>query len=114
MAGRRRMVDIGKPQGSEGNVGKVEKKMSIVKQRLANLWRRQTIEPNPPRLWPNQYPDSRMVMTIREPMKISGTMLLPGRYACRPLNLGTQHSLVQIFNEDLTRLVVTLAPMSEN
>jgi len=46
--------------------------MSIVKRRLTSLRRRQTTAPNPPRPWPIQYPDSRMLITIREPLKISG------------------------------------------
>jgi hypothetical protein len=88
--------------------------MNIVKRRLTSLWRRQTTAPNPPRPWPIQYPDSRMLITIREPLKISGTLLLPGRYALQPLDPEAEHTLVQIFNEDHSRLVATLTAVSHN
>ena len=87
--------------------------MSIVKRRLTNLWRRRTTTPNPPRPWPGQFPD-RMFVTISEPMKISGTVLLPGAYAFRPLDTGADRPLVQIFNEDQTRLVATFPAVSNN
>ena len=88
--------------------------MNIVKRRLTRLWRRQTTVPNPPRPWPIQYPDNRMLITISEPLKISGTLLLPGRYALRPLDPGAEHTLVHIFNEDQTRIVATLPAVSDN
>jgi len=87
--------------------------MSIVKRRLTSLWRRQTAAPNPPRPWPGQFPD-RIFVTISEPMKISGTVLLPGTYAFRPLDTGADRPLVQIFNEDQTRLVATFPAVSNN
>ena len=87
--------------------------MSIVKRRLTSLWRRQTTAPNPPRPWPGLFPD-RMFVTISEPMKISGTVLLPGTYAFRPLDTGADRPLVQIFNEDQTRLVATFPAVSNN
>jgi hypothetical protein len=86
--------------------------MSILKRRLTNLWRRQTTTP-PPQPWPCQFPD-RIFVTIGEPTKISGTVLLPGRYAFRPLDPGTERTPVQIFNEDQTRLVATLPAVSDN
>jgi len=88
--------------------------MNIVKRRLTSLWRRQTTAPNPPRPWPIQYPDSRMLITISEPLKISGTLLLPGTYAFRPLDTGADRPLVQLFNEDQTRLVATFPAVSNN
>jgi hypothetical protein len=87
--------------------------MSIVKRRLTRLWRRETTAPNPPRPWPGQFPD-RIFVTISEPMKISGTVLLPGTYAFRPLDTGAERPLVQIFNEDQTRLVATFPAVSNN
>jgi len=87
--------------------------MNIVKRRLTRLWRRETTAPNPPRPWPGQFPD-RIFVTISEPMKISGTVLLPGTYAFRPLDTGADRPLVQIFNEDQTRLVATFPAVSNN
>jgi hypothetical protein len=84
--------------------------MDILKRRLNDLWRRETAAPSPPHPWPVQCPDSKIIVTICEPMKISGTVLLPGRYAFRPLDPGTERSAVQIFNEDQTRLFATVAP----
>ena len=87
--------------------------MSFLKRRLTSLWQRQTTTPNPPRPRAGQFPDG-MFVTIRAPIKISGTVLLPGRYAFRPLNPGAERTLVQIFNEDLTRLVATFPAVSDN
>jgi len=81
--------------------------MNILKRRLTHLWSRQTSRPNPPHSWPRQFPD-RTFVTIGEPMKISGTVLLPGRYAFRPLGPEGERTLFQIFNGDQTRLLATL------
>jgi hypothetical protein len=88
--------------------------MSIVKLRLTDLWRRQSNAPTPPRPWPIRYPESRMLLTIREPMNISGTVLLPGRYAFRLLYPGSERTPVQVFNEDQTRLVATFTSVSDH
>ena len=87
--------------------------MSIVKRRLTRLWRRETTAPNPPRPWPGQFPD-RIFVTISEPLKISGTLLLSGRYAFLLIDPGAEHTLVHIFNEDQTRIVATLPAVSDN
>lgn len=87
--------------------------MSEIKRRLTHLWRR-TNAPDPPRPWPPLEPESKMLVTIIEPMKISGTVLSPGRYAFRLLHPGAARTLVQIFNEDQTSLVATLTTLSDN
>jgi hypothetical protein len=86
--------------------------MSLVGQRMTNLWRQRTSTPTPSRPSPIQYPDSGMFVTIREPMKISGTVLLPDRYVFRLLDPGTESNIVQIFNKDQTRLIATINPLS--
>ena len=87
--------------------------MSTLKRRLNSLWKRQTSVSEAPRPLPARFAD-RMVVTISEPMKLSGTVLLPGKYAFRMLDPGSEHNLVQIFNEDQTTLMATLTTMSEN
>jgi hypothetical protein len=84
--------------------------MDILKRRLNDLWRRETAAPSPPYPWSVQYPDGKIFVTISKPMRISGTVLLPGRYAFRPLDPATERSPVQIFNEDQTRLFATVTP----
>jgi hypothetical protein len=73
---------------------------------LINLWLRQTTTAIPPRPGQGQF-SGRIVVTFREPMKISGTVLLPGRYVFRLQDLGTDRNVVQIFKEDPTDLVAT-------
>jgi hypothetical protein len=84
--------------------------MDRLKRRLNDLWRRETAALSPPHPWPIQFPDVKMLVTICEPMKISGMVLLPGRYVFRPLDPGTDRSPVQIFNDDQTRLLATVTP----
>ena len=81
--------------------------MSRLKRRLIHLWCHQTTAPNPPRPWPTLYPD-RIFLTVGEPLKICETVLLPGRYAFRPVDPGAERTPVQVFNEDQTTLVTTL------
>jgi hypothetical protein len=50
-----------------------------------------------------------MLVTITEPMKISGTVLGPGRYAFRPLDPCAASSSVLILNEDETKLLATVS-----
>ena len=40
-------------------------------------------------------------------MKISGTVLLPGRYVFRLQDKGTDRNVVEVFKEDSTELVAT-------
>ncbi|MGD0222244.1 MAG: hypothetical protein ABSF71_07890 [Terriglobia bacterium] len=89
--------------------------MDSLKRRLTDLWERQTTTSGPPRPspWPGELSD-RMVVTISEPMKLSGTVLAPGKYAFLMLDSGAEHNLVQIFNEDQTKLIATLTSVSDN
>jgi hypothetical protein len=84
--------------------------MSPVKRRLTNLWRGQAAAPNPPRLGPSQFTDS-MGVTFRQATKISGTVLLPGRYEFRLQDLGTDRNVVEVFKEDSTERVATFTAM---
>jgi hypothetical protein len=85
--------------------------MSLLKQRLIHLWSHESAAPNPPRPWPILHPD-RIFLTIGEPLKMRETVLLPGRYAFRPLDPEAERTSVQIFNEDQTMLVATLTAVS--
>lgn len=50
-----------------------------------------------------------MLVTINEPMKIAGTVLLPDTYVFRALDPGIERSPVQIFDEDQEMLFATVA-----
>jgi hypothetical protein len=80
---------------------------------LTDIWRREIEELTTSPSRATQPPD-RMFVTIRAPMSISGMVLLPGRYAFRPLDSGIPCSPIQIFNEDEARLVATVPWMSVN
>jgi hypothetical protein len=86
---------------------KERKNMDLLEQRLTNLWLRQTTPSNTPDPEQEQFPN-RMGVTFREPMKISGTMLMPGRYVFQLPDPGTQPNHVEIFNEDQTKLVANI------
>jgi hypothetical protein len=82
-------------------------------QRLTDLWTRQdapifSLEPGQ-----SQVP-KKMGLTFIEPMKISGSMLLPGRYIFRLVDPGTERNRVEIFNDDQTRLVAEITPVLDN
>jgi hypothetical protein len=87
--------------------------MDLLKQRLTHLWLRQSTLPVAP--YPEQgvFPN-RMGVTSREPMYISGTMLLPGRYVFRLVDPGIERNHVEIFNEDRTRLVAEITPVLDS
>jgi hypothetical protein len=85
-----------------------EYKMSLLKRRLNDLWQRQAATIEVPHLWPCQSTE-QMLVTITEPMKISGTVLGPGRYAFRPLDPCAASSSVLILNEDETKLLATVS-----
>lgn len=85
--------------------------MSLLKQRLIHLWSHEAAAPNPPHPRPILYPD-RIFLTIGEPLKMRETVLLPGRYAFRPLDPEAERTPVQIFNEDQTTLLATLTAVS--
>jgi hypothetical protein len=48
-----------------------------------------------------------MGVTLREAMKIPGTVLSPGRYVFRLQDVGADRNVVEIFKEDSTELVAT-------
>ena len=81
--------------------------MTLVKRRLTSLWRHRTGGPAPPRPWPTQYPDSRMLVTIKEPLQISGLVLVPGQYEFRLMDPEAESHHLQIFTGDQTQLVAT-------
>jgi hypothetical protein len=87
--------------------------MSELKQRLTNLWQREATTSDASRPLPSQFSE-QMLVTITKPMKISGTLLGPGRYAFRPLDSGAEGNFVQILNEDQTRLFATVSNLSAN
>lgn len=82
--------------------------MSPLKRCLANLWPHQAAAPNPPRPAPGQFTES-MGVTFREGMKISGTVLLPGRYVFRLHDLGIDRNVVAVFKEDSSERVITFS-----
>ena len=88
--------------------------MITLKRRLTDLWQRQGARPDSPQSWPDQLDEHKMVVTIREPMKLTGMVLVPGKYAFRMLDPGVEPNLVQIFNEDQTRLLGTLSTVSHS
>jgi hypothetical protein len=87
--------------------------MGLLIQRLTDLWDRPHTPPTPPCLEQGQI-SNRMGVTFREPTKISGTVLMPGRYVFRMLAPGTERNDVEIFNEDQTKLIAKISPMSGN
>ncbi len=86
--------------------------MGLVKRRLTNLWRHQATTPNLPRPLPGQFPDI-MVVTFREAWKISGTVLLPGRYVFRLQDVGTDRNVVEVFKEDSAERVTTFTAVTD-
>jgi len=95
--------------------------MDILKQRLNQLWLRQTAPAIPVFPVQGQFPNS-MGVTFREPKTISGTMLSPGRYVFRLLDAGSGHSQdsaaepnrVRFFNDDRSRPIAELTPVADN
>jgi len=85
--------------------------MTKLKRRLTDLWRRELPGSSHPRLAPFS---EQMEVTIREPMHLSGAVLLPGKYSFRRLGSGAAQDLIEIFNEDQTRLIATLPAGSDN
>ncbi|MGD0220895.1 MAG: hypothetical protein ABSF71_01045 [Terriglobia bacterium] len=87
--------------------------MDPLKERLTHLWMRQDTPVFPLETGQGQVP-KRMGLTFLEPMKISGSTLLPGRYVFRLVEPGTERNRVEIFNEDQTRLVAEITPVLDN
>ena len=84
--------------------------MGLLIQRLTDLWERPAIPPTPPCPEQDQSPN-KMGVTFREPMNISGTVLMPGRYVFRLSNPRTERNHVEVFNEDQTKLIARITPM---
>lgn len=87
--------------------------MDPLKERLTYLWTRQDAPIFPLESGQSPVP-KRMGLTFIEPMKISGAMLLPGRYVFRLVDPGTERNRVEIFNEDRTKLVAEITPVLDN
>lgn len=85
--------------------------MGLLVQRLTDLWERPSTPPTPPCPEQDEIPN-RMGVTFREPMKISGTVLMPGRYVFRLLDPRAEHNHVEIFNDDQTKLIARIPPVS--
>ena len=96
----------------QGDVIQEEKKMSLVKKRLSTLWLRQSRTPFLPRAKADQN-TARMFVHLREPLRMPGTVLAPGRYVFRPLDGGTNCDFVQILSEDQTELLATVATVTD-
>jgi hypothetical protein len=81
--------------------------MDPLEERLTDLWHRQAKPSLPP---DSELEDShdRMGVTVTEPMKISGTVLMPGHYVLRLPGPDVKPGQVEIFNEDETRLIATI------
>ena len=87
--------------------------MSPLSERLSNLWLRQPPTPFVPRAEAEPRTEC-MVVTLTKPLKVSGTMLWPGRYVFQLLEPEEGRHLVNIFNEDQTRLVATRVAVSDD
>lgn len=81
--------------------------MDSLEERLTDLWQRQTKPSFPPDSEEEQSHD-RMGVTVTEPMKISGTVLMPGHYVFRVPGPDEKPGQVEIFNEDETKLIATI------
>ena len=81
--------------------------MDLLEQRLIYLSQRQTTPSHPPDAEQEQFPN-RMGVTVTEPMEISGTLLMPGRYVFRLPDPDPKSNQVEIFNEDQTKLIATI------
>jgi hypothetical protein len=84
-------------------------KMDLLEQRLNELWLRKTTPSN--HLEPEPEPEPLthvMGVTFREPVTISGAMLMPGRYLFQLPDPRVRPHHVEIFNEDQTKLVANV------
>ncbi len=86
--------------------------MSLLRRSSTNSWQHQATPAIPPRPAAGQFTDS-MGVTFREPTKISGTVLSPGRYVFRRQRGGSDRNAVQIFKEDSTELVATFTAVPD-
>ncbi len=86
--------------------------MSHLKRSSTNSWQHQATTAIPPHSAAGQFTDG-MGVTFREPTKISGTALSPGRYVFRPQEGGTDQNVVQTFKGDSTELVATFTAVPD-
>ena len=80
--------------------------MSPLTQRLSNIWLREPPTPFLTRAKPDQGLE-RMVVRLRSPLTVSGTVLSPGTYVLQRRESQPGINLIKIFNEDETRLLAT-------
>ncbi len=94
--------------------------MDILKSRLACIWERETAPHRGSRSDGNS--PTKMGVTFRRPMNISGTVLSPGRYEFRLLDPAatrkrvpaSERNRVEFFNNDHTAPVAELTPELSN
>ncbi len=55
--------------------------------------------------------DKRTILTVNHPVSVSGTVLQPGRYVMKLMDSPSNRHIVQIFNEDETKLEATIQAM---
>src|SRR6202030_1572304 len=55
--------------------------------------------------------DKRTIITISQPVAVQGTILPAGQYVLRLQDLWSTRDLVNIFNGDETRLIITVHPI---
>lgn len=83
--------------------------MSLIDERLTNLWDREAMPIPPSVLTEKTEPSpSTMGVTFKAPMTISGATLKPGRYVFHLPDPGTHPNCVTIFNADQTQLVANV------
>lgn len=87
--------------------------MRPLKQRLGNLWLRQTRRLSRPRAMADQNTD-RIHVALKEPLCIAGTVLPPGKYLFWLLDPEADRSVVQVFDEDQARLVATFMSAADH
>ncbi len=86
--------------------------MSLLKRSSTDIWLHPATPAIPAHPVQGQFSDG-MGVTFREPTKISGTVLLPGRYVFRRQDGGTDRNVVQIFKADSTEIVATLTAVPD-
>ena len=55
--------------------------------------------------------DKKTIITISQPVAVQGTILPAGQYVLKLQDLGSTRDIVNIFNGDETRLIITLHPL---
>jgi len=87
--------------------------MGPVTRRLNALWLRQT---HPPFASPANPDESsaKMLVKLKEPLKIGPRTLPPGTYVFRLSNAGGDCNSAQILNQDQTELIATFSTTLDN